>query len=374
MSTVALESMVVPYVDLGLQHQAIKQEILQAVAEVIDSGKFILGPQVEELEKRFSQICGVKETIALNSGTDALILVLKALGIGPGDEVITVPNSFVASTSCICIVGATPVFVDVGDDYNLDPKQLPKALTHRTKAIIPVHLTGRPVPMDPIMDFAKKHGLHVIEDAAQAVFATYKEKQVGSFGTAGCFSLHPLKNFNACGDGGLVTTDSKDLADQIRLYRNLGLKTRENCVDWSSNSRLDTIQAAILLVKLKYIDAWTKKRRENAAFYSKALKNVPQIKMPIEKKHEMMVYHTFVVLAEKRDELKAFLNEKGVGTAIHYPIPIHKQDVAKEFSNQKFPVAEEQAKHILSLPIHQDLEEEQLHYIAEMIKTFYQKR
>lgn len=367
-----LQMMKVPYVDLALQHKGIKKEILSAVEKVIEHGVFIVGPEVQEFEKEFAKVCPVQEIVALNSGTDALIFALKALGIGPGDEVITPPNSFVASTSCIRLVGAQPVFCDVGEDYNLNPSLLPKLLSPRTKAIIPVHLTGRPAPMKEIMAFAKKHRLFVIEDAAQAVGAEYEGKPVGSLGDVGCFSLHPLKTLNACGDGGVLTTNSSEIAEKVRLYRNLGLKTRENCVVWSSNSRLDTMQAAILLVKLKYLNKWNVARRKNAALYHQGLKGIKEIRTPVEKPYEKSVYHTFVVLAERRDELKNFLQSVGVGTAIHYPLPIHKQDVAKELQADSYPNTEYQAQRIISLPIHQDLAEEQIAYVIEQIKNFYQ--
>ncbi len=370
MTTVALK---VPFVDLALQHSRIKQELLAAISEVIDSGQFILGPVVEQFETEFARMVGVKEAIALNSGTDALILSLKALGIGPGDEVITVPNSFVASTSCIEIVGAKAVFVDVGDDYNMDPKQLQAALTPQTKAILPVHLTGRSADLFPILAFAKKHRLHVVEDCAQAIQAEYHGQQVGSFGDTGCFSLHPLKTLNALGDGGVVTTNSPAIAEKLRLYRHLGLKTRNNCVAWCSNSRLDNIQAAMLLVKLKYLDQWTKSRRRNAALYRDLLQGIEELRFPVEKPHEKSVYHTFVVLAEKRDALKAFLESQGIGSVIHYPVPIHKQTVAKNYSQLSFPVTEMQSERILSLPIHQDLETQQIHCVTEAIKLFYSK-
>jgi dTDP-4-amino-4,6-dideoxygalactose transaminase len=362
----------IPYVDLKAQHLKIKEEILEAVSEVIDGGQFVLGPQVAEFEQKMAQICGTKEAIAMNSGSDALILSLKALGVGPGHEVITVPNSFVVSTSCIELVGAKAVFVDVGADYNLDPRGLAAALTPRSRAILPVHLTGRPADMGPILAFAKKHNLFVIEDCAQAIQAEYHGQPVGSFGDAGCFSLHPLKTLNALGDGGVVTTNNVELAQKLRLYRNLGLKTREDCVLWSSNSRLDTMQAAILLVKLKYLNEWTEARIRNAALYRSLLQGIKGVQCPLDHPYEKSVYHTFIILAEQRDALKAFLAEEGIGTAIHYPMPIHKQTVAKEYAHLSFPVAESQAAKILSLPIHQDLSVAQIEHIAQTIKRFYQ--
>ena len=365
----------VPYIDLAAQHRPLKAELLEAVGGVIDRGQFILGPAVARFEERLAAICGVRHAVGLNSGTDALILALRALGIGPGDEVITAANSFVASASCAALVGATPVLVDVRDDYNMDPGALARAVTPRTKAVIPVHLTGRPADMDPILAVAKKHGLFVVEDCAQAVAAEYKGRRVGSFGAVGCFSLHPLKTLNACGDGGAAVTDDPILRDKIVLMRNLGLKSRENCTVWSSNSRLDTVQAAMLLVKLGRLDAWTDGRRRNAAFYQKALAGLEGLGVPRDQPHEKAVYHTFIVLAERRDELKAFLAARGIDTAIHYPRPIHLQDAAAPLGKApgSFPVCERQAARILSLPVYPELRREQLEWVAASIRDFYSR-
>ena len=366
----------IPYVNIALQHSLIKDELMEAVSEILDKGNFVLGSEVNEFEKRFADLCGVNYAIGVNSGTDALILALKAVGIGPGDEVITVPNSFVATASCIKIIGARPVFIDVQDDYNIDPNLLEAAITERTRAILPVHLTGRPADMDPVMEMARRYDLQVIEDCAQAVAAEYKGKRVGSFGSIGCFSLHPLKTLNACGDGGVLTTSDAELAAKFKIMRNIGLETRDNCVLWSSSSRLDTIQAAILLVKFKYLDDWTEKRRLNAKYYSEHLADLPQVNVPTDKTYEFSVYHTYVIQAEKRDKLKAFLAEKGIGTGIHYPKPIHLQTVAEELNYRpgSFPVAEEQANRILSLPVYPELNEEQLNHIIDSIHKFYQEQ
>lgn len=366
----------IPYVNIAGQHVPLKEELLQAVAKVIDRGDFVLGKEVEEFELRFTKLCGTRFAVGLNSGTDALILALKALQMGPGDEVITAPNSFVASASCICLVGAKPVFVDVREDMNIDPGKIEKAITPHTKAILPVHLTGRPAGMDAIMQIAKKHNLFVVEDAAQAVLAEYRGKRVGSFGNAGCFSLHPLKTLSACGDGGVLVTDDEKIYEKAKLLRNLGLQTRENCVVWSSHSRLDTLQAALLLVKLNYLESWTEKRRANAQFYIRALQNVSQIKLPTEKPFERSVYHTFIIQAEKRDELKKFLEDHGIKTAIHYPKPIHFQSVAQELGYPKgsFPAAESQAEKILSLPIYPELTQGDLETVANAIIEFYRSQ
>ena len=363
----------VPYVDIAAQHAPIKDELITAISAVIDSGQFIHGEQVGTFEHQFSELCEVPYSVAVNSGTDAMILALRALSVGPGDEVITVPNSFVASTSCIALVGARPVFVDVGPDLNMDVSLLEAAITPRTKAILPVHLTGRPSEMDPITEIADRHNLYVIEDCAQAVTAEYKGKKVGSIGTIGCFSLHPLKTLNACGDGGILTVNDQYLYDRLITLRNHGLKTRDDCEVWGINSRLDTLQAAILLVKLKYLGEWTTKRKANALFYQETLDSVPRLTLPNDLPHGKSVYHTFVVQAEQRNELKQFLANDGVETAIHYPKPIHLQESAASlgYSDGDFPVAESQAKHILSLPIHSDLEQDDLNLVANSIKAFY---
>ncbi|MDB9475050.1 DegT/DnrJ/EryC1/StrS family aminotransferase [Dolichospermum circinale] len=364
----------IPFVNLKIQHAGIKGELLTAISEVIDDANFILGEQVPEFERQFAQLCGVRYAVGVNSGTDALILALKALGIGVGDEVITAPNSFVASATCIRLLGAKPVFVDVGDDYNIDPNKITGAITPKTKAIIPVHLTGRPCKMQPILDIAQEKGIAVVEDAAQAVLAEYQGQRVGSLGTLGCFSLHPLKNLNACGDAGVIVTNDPELYNQLKIMRNIGLRTRDDCVMWSYNSRLDTLQAAILLVKLRYLQEWTNQRRQNAHYYQSQLADIPQIKIPREQEWEKCVYHTFVIQVERRDELRQFLSDRGIGTAIHYPVPIHLSTAGKElgYSLGSFPITEMQASHILSLPIYQGLTVEELDYICQNIKRFYQ--
>jgi dTDP-4-amino-4,6-dideoxygalactose transaminase len=346
---------------------------MEAVARVIDHGQFILGPEVQEFEQRFAALCGVRYAVAVNSGTDALVLALRALEIGAGDEVITVPNSFVASTSCIMLVGARPVFVDVGEDYLMDPAQLERAITSRTRAILPVHLTGRPADMVAIMDTARAYGLPVIEDCAQAVLAEYKGQRVGSFGAMGCFSLHPLKTLNACGDGGVLTTSDTGLYEKLLALRNIGLQSRDCCVLWSGNSRLDTMQAAMLLVKLAYVDDWTAQRRAHARFYQHALSNIPEVRLPCDQPYTTAVYHTFVIQAEQRQALQHYLTEYGIGTAIHYPVPIHLQPVAAElgYGPGSFPVAERQAGRILSLPIYAELQPDALELIARSIRRFY---
>ena len=366
--------MKIPYVNLAAQHAPIKGELMAAIEAVIDGGHFILGEQVTDFERRFAGLCGVEYAVGVNSGTDALLLALRALCIGPGDEVITVPNSFVASTGCIALVGARPVFVDVGEDYNMDPTLIEEAITPRTRAILPVHLTGRMVDMDAICQVARDNGLHVIEDCAQAVCAEYKGRRVGSMGTLGCFSLHPLKTLNACGDGGVVTTNDPHLYEEIRTLRNVGLRSRDDCVVWGHNSRLDTIQAAVLLTKMAYVEEWTERRRDNARAYQQRLASLPQVCVPQDRPHERAVYHTFVIQAERRNELKEHLAANGVGTAVHYPTPIHLHQAAEDlgYGPGSFPVAEAQAARILSLPVYPELEADELEYVVDRVYSFYQ--
>lgn len=361
------------YVDIPGQHRRLKAELLAAASSIIDSGNFVLGDAVAEFEKRFAELCGTRYAVGVNSGADALTLSLHALGVGPGDEVITAPNSFIASASCIAAVGARPVFADVREDFNIDPEKLESAITPRTKALLPVHLTGRVADMEPICALAKRHGLPIVEDAAQSVCGEYRGKRSGSFGDFGCFSLHPLKTLNACGDGGVITTNDEAHYEKLKLLRNFGLKTREDSVLWGFNSRLDTLQAAILLVKLRYLNAWTEKRRANAAYYRQALAGVRPVICPSDQPNERPAYHTFVISADRRDELKTFLQERGVGSAIHYPTPIHMMTVGRTLNHKAgdFPVTERLAGRILSLPVYPELEEADLAYVAETIRAFY---
>jgi dTDP-4-amino-4,6-dideoxygalactose transaminase len=365
--------MKVPYVNIVAQHSPIKQELLTAIGKVLDHGQFILGDEVAEFETRFAELCNTRYAVGVNSGTDSLILALESLGIGPGDEVITVSNSFVASASCIALVGARPVFVDVREDYNIDPDLIEEAITPRTRAILPVHLTGRPADMNPIMNIAKGHGLHVIEDCAQAVCAEYKEQRVGSFGTVGCFSLHPLKTLNACGDGGVLTTDDPEIYEQAKILRNCGLKARNDCLMWGHNSRLDTLQAAILLVKLNYLEAWTEQRCANARIYQELLCDLPEVAVPQDQPYEKAVYHNFVIQADMRDSLQTHLASKGVGTVINYQIPIHLQPAAAYLGYQKgsFPETERQLDRILSLPFYAELERQEIEYVVQHVRNFF---
>ena len=350
----------IPYVDLASQHHEIKSLLLDDINKVFDHGQFILGPEVEKCEKKLATLCQTKHVIGVNSGTDALVLSLKALNVGPGDEVITVSNSYIATVTAIRLVGAIPIFVDVNDQYLMDPTLIEKKITAKTKAICPVHLTGCPCDMDSILLVAQEYNLSIIEDCSQAILSTYKSKPVGSFGNIGCFSCHPLKNLNACGDAGFICTNDEQLAQSLRLHRNIGHQTRDVITQWGQNSRLDSIQATIIHRKLDYLADWTSKRQYLASIYKTNLEKIPDVRCQPTHAHQNHVYHTFIIQVKKRDQLKAFLESKGIGTAIHYPIPAHLQPIYKEdpFCHPySLPKTELQSKHILSLPIYHHLKE-----------------
>ncbi|MDP1614903.1 MAG: DegT/DnrJ/EryC1/StrS family aminotransferase [Methylococcales bacterium] len=370
--------MQIAYSALDKQHEKIKLDILKAVEHVLDTGVFILGNQVEEFEKKFSAYHGKKYAIGLNSGTDALMLSLKALGIGAGDEVITTANSFITSVSSIVLVGAKPVLVDIGYDDNLDVEQIERAITDKTTAILPVHWTGRPCNMARISQIAEKYGLKIIEDCAQAISARFKNKLVGTFGDAGCFSLHPFKTLNACGDGGVVVTDNLELAERIKVLRHNGLSMDGSCHFWSNNSRLDSIQASILNIKLDHFEDWTQRRIQVAAYYDVCLKSIKEITLPAPLDSDYYsVYHTYIIKAQSRDDLQAYLFSKGIETKIHYKIPIHQQQIAKQhlgYVEGDLRNIERIAKEVLSLPIYPELARDEQDYVVEQIKNFYSNR
>jgi dTDP-4-amino-4,6-dideoxygalactose transaminase len=365
---------VVPFVSLSLKQSALKAEIMAAIEAVLDSGQYILGREVEEFERRFAAHCGAAIAVGVDNGTSALILALRALGVGPGDEVITAPNSFLASAAAVALVGARPVFVDVRDDLNIDPALIESAVTGRTRALLPVHLTGRPAAMDTICALAARRGLVVIEDAAQAVGARLHDRVVGTFGAAGCFSLHPLKNLGALGDAGVVVTADEALAAALRGSRNHGLRTRDACDAWSVNARLDTLQAAALNVKLAYLDGWTAAKRRIAARYGEGLRDV--VRVPDERPGEHAVYQTYVIRADRRDDLQRHLAARGVDSKVHYPVPLHLQEAARELGYGKgdFPVTERLATEILSLPIYPELTEAQQEAVVAGVRSFYTGR
>jgi len=364
----------VKYLDLPKQFN--RHSLWSVLKGQFKTCRFIMGPEVEKFERNFAKLCGTRYALGVNSGTDAIFLALKALGMGKGDEIITAPNSFVATAGAIMAVGARPVFVDVGDDYNIDASLIERAITRKTKAIIPVHLTGNPADMTEIMRIASKYHLYVIEDAAQAVMAAINGKRVGSFGDAGCFSLHPLKNLNVGGDGGILTTGSASLYRKVMLLRNHGLKNRDEIEFFGYNSRLDTIQALIGSFVMKHLKSITAKRRKNAERYDNGLKDLREfIVIPPRKKNVFQVFHTYVIRVKNRERLIKYLNNNGVETKVHYRIPIHLQKPCRELGYRKgdFTVTEKQAEEVLSLPVHHFLTNEQIFYVINLTRNFYQK-
>lgn len=361
----------IPYVNLKKQWLDERNDLLPIINEVFESADFIGGDALDKFEENIARFCGTKFACGLNSGTDALILALSLSGIGRGDEVITPPNSFIASTAAIIHIGAKPVFVDVLSDQNIDPSKIEIAITKKTKAIMPVHLTGRMCDMDPIINVARKYGLVVIEDAAQSVGSKYKGKLSGSIGDVGCFSTHPLKNLNACGDGGFLTTNNEDIYNKAKSYRNHGIQNRNNVTHFGGVSRLDNLQAAILNYRLGKLKDVTKKRRLNAKSYLAGIRN-KNLFVPEEKDSEYNVYHTFVVQTKHRDFFKKYLFEEGIETAIHYPVPIHLQPASSKLGYKigDFPIAEKQSKEILTLPINQYLKSSDLKKIITVINRF----
>ena len=366
--------MTVPYIDLSAQWQDEKKDLLPIIESVMSSGQFVGGEAVEHFEHKAAELCETQYCVALNSGTDALVLGLLALGICPGDEIITPPNSFIASTAAIIHLRAKPVFVDVQPDQNIDPNKIEKAITSKTKAIMPVHLTGRIANMSAILKIAEAHNIPVIEDAAQSFGSQYAGQPSGSLGKIGCFSAHPLKNLNACGDAGFMTTDDENVAKCVRQYRNHGLADRNTVEKFGGVSRMDTLQAAILTYRLSRLAQMIERRRNNVEQY-KSLLNFDQVFIPEEHEKEFNTYHTFVIQCEKRDELQEHLIERGIETAIHYPVPIHLQPAALSLGARKgdFPVTENQSERILSLPIHQYLSEDTIFEISKCINEFLAK-
>ena len=361
----------IPFVNLSGQFIELKEELTAAFHSVGESGNYILGDSVQQFEAAIAKYCQVNYAVSVANGSDALFLSLKALGIGRGDEVITATNSFIASAWVIAATGAKPVLVDVCNDLNIDPDAIENSITSKTKAVMPVHLAGRPASMNKINEIANKAGLFVIEDAAQSIGAKYHGKSVGSLGNLAGFSLHPLKNLGVYGDGGFITTDDEGLADKLRILRNHGLRTRDNCVEWGYNSRLDTMQAAFALIKLKYLDSRNERCRKIANIYQNNLKEL--VNVPLDQPWEENVYHNFVIVTKKRDELKIYLEELGIGTAVHYPVPIHLQEAAKELKYKKgfLPNAERLSDQMISLPIYPELSDMDVLYIIESIKKFF---
>jgi dTDP-4-amino-4,6-dideoxygalactose transaminase len=375
----------IKFLDLTAQYRSVKKEIDRAIKKVLESGQFIGGKEVENFEKEIAKFCGVKYAISLKSGTDALFLSLKALGIGPGDEVITTPFTFIATAEVIANLGAKPVFIDIDPrTFNIDPQQLAYQLNKLTKlgklkvkAIVPVHLFGQMTDMDEIMKIAKKYKLFVVEDAAQAIGAEYRGRKAGSFGDVGCFSFFPSKNLGAFGDGGMVVTNNKKLAEKIQLLRNHGSSPKNKYLNLilGTNSRLDAIQAAILRVKLKYLKKWIKKTQEIANYYNQSLKGVGDIKVPEILSDRTHTFHQYTIRTRYRDKLKKYLEKNGIPTMIYYPIPLHLQPVFKYLGYKKgdFLEAEKVSKEVLSLPIYPELSKKEQEFIVKKIKEFFKK-
>lgn len=382
----------VPLLDLKRRYNLIKEEIDKATEKVLNSQHFILGEEVKQLEKELSKYCNTKYAVAVASGTDALLLSLITLGIGRGDFVITSPFTFFATAGAIHNVGAIPVFVDIKPDtYNIDPKKIKDLLEEKTfhsqrlnieiskiKAILPVHLYGQMSDMEPIIDIANKYNLEVIEDACQAIGAEYKGKKAGSIGSMGCFSFFPTKNLGAYGDGGMVTTNDKGLMEKLRGLRVHGAENGYYHLSIGYNSRLDTIQAAILLAELPYLDDWNKKRNEHAEFYSDLLKDIEEIDCPNIAGERNHIFHQYTIRVKnnKRDKLMSFLSKKSIGSKVYYPLPLHLQKCFNSLGYKKgdSPISETAAKEVLSLPIFPELTKEEIKYVCDSIKSFMKNK
>jgi dTDP-4-amino-4,6-dideoxygalactose transaminase len=361
----------VPFLDLKSHHLAMMSEINLAIQEVIEASAFAGGPFVTAFEQDFAAYCDLPYALGVGSGTEALWLSLLACGVGPGDEVITVPNTFMATAEAITYCGARPVFVDVDEQtYTLNPAALQSALTARTKAIIPVHLFGQSADMHPIVEFARQHGLHVIEDACQAHGAEYHGRRVGEHGDAVCFSFYPGKNLGAFGEAGAVATRNTELQDKIRILREHGQvrKYYHSMVGW--NCRMDGIQAAVLRIKLRYLERHTELRRSHAAHYDRALSGLAEVILPVQAAWGRHVYHLYAIRVKNRDEVMQRLAEKGVGSGVHYPVPVHLQEAYRSLGYQPgaFPIAELCASEFLSLPMYPELTSEQIEIVAEAVK------
>lgn len=366
--------MIVPFVGLKQHYLAYQSEFNEAVQSVLISGEYILGKVVSDFETALAKYLNCRFVITVANGTDAIMLSLKALNIGPGDEVIVPVNSFIATAGAVVSVGARPVFCDITEDFNIDVTKIESVITDKTRAIIPVHFTGRPADMNAISALAKKYNLEVIEDAAQAIGALYHNQQVGTIGKLGCFSLHPLKNLPVFGDGGFISTNDENLYRYLSKLRNHGLKDRDTCDFFGFNSRLDGVQAAIGMVGLHYLPVWTKKVIAIADRYRDALREV--VIAPSDASNTKSVYHNFMVLTDKRDALMQYLLENSVETKIHYPIPLHLQPASKSLGYKvgDFPVAESVAKRMMSLPIYPELTDSQIESVINTVILFHKKQ
>ncbi len=349
-------------------------KIWKDVRKVVMRGDFTLGKEVQQFEAQFAKAIGTKFAVGVNSGTDALFLSLKALGIGAGDEVITMASTFIATAGAIAASGAKPVFVDCNDEYVIDCDKIEKAITARTKAIMPVHYAGHPADMPRIMELAKKYNLDVVEDACQGISSAIDGKTAGTFGVSAGFSLHPLKNINVWSDAGIITTNSEAMFRKLNLLRNHGMKNRDEYEIFGYNSRLDTVQAAVGLHIIKQLNMITREKIKHAAIYDKALREIPQVHVPTRRPGVKYVYHLYIIQVEQRDALLKHLNDAGIEAKVHYPIPLHLQNCCKNLGYKlgDFPVAEAQAKKIITLPAHQHLSRKQIDFTINKIKEFYQ--
>jgi dTDP-4-amino-4,6-dideoxygalactose transaminase len=362
----------VPLLDLKTQYAAIKEDTLRAVADVLESQACIGGPRVAELEHQVAALSGARFGIGMSSGTDALLASLMALGIGPGDEVVTTPFTFFATAGCIVRAGATPIFVDIDPrTYNMDPALLEDAITPRTKAIMPVHLYGQCCQMDPILTIADVHNLPVIEDAAQAIGATYKGRPAGSMGTLGCLSFYPTKNLGAAGDAGMVVTNDETLKEVLLVLRDHGARPKYFHSIVGGNFRLDALQAAILLVKLPHLEAWSEARRRHAAFYDDALAATP-VQLPWIDPACVSIFNQYVIRVRHRDAMIAHLKAAGIGTEVYYPVPLHLQKCFEplKYKEGSFPHSEAAAREVLALPIYPELTQAMLEYVADQVRAF----
>lgn len=364
--------MKVPFVDLKTQYESIRNEIINELDEVCKNTSFILGPFVKNFEENFAKFIGTKHALGLNSGTSADQLAIQAL-IKPGDEVITTSNTFIATSEAITAAGGKVVFVEIDEkSYNMDPVMLEQAITHKTKVIVPVHLFGQPADMDPILEIAKKHGIYVIEDAAQAHGAEYNGKRIGAIGDAAAFSFYPGKNLGAYGEAGAVTTNSDEIANYIKLYRDHGSHEKYVHEIEGGNMRMEGFQGAVLNIKLKYIEEWTDARRRNAHYYSELLQNLNGIISPEELPNVRHVYHLYVIRVKNREKLQQFLSERGIASGYHYKYPLHLQKAYKHLGYKKgdLPITEKVMEDILSLPMYPELSTQQVEYVVDNIKEF----
>jgi dTDP-4-amino-4,6-dideoxygalactose transaminase len=363
--------MQIPLVDLHAQYQELKPQMMAALEDVLTSMQLFLGPQARAFEQEFAAFCGCAEGVGCGTGTDALMLALRACRIGPGHEVITVSNSFIATVEAIALVGATPVFVDIDPEtYTLDWTQLERALTSRTRAVLPVHLYGHPVEMQPLLEFARRHGLRVIEDASQAHGASYQGRRAGSLGDIGCFSLYYSKNLGAYGEAGICVTSDQELAERLRMLRDHGSRVRYRHDVLGTNSRLDEMQAAILRVKLPHLEEWNAARQRHAQVYSEQLWGVVE-RVPVVRAGQTHVFYVYVVEVREREQLRQALAQAGVATGVHYPLPIHLQPACAPLGYRRgmLPITEAVAERIVSLPMYPELTREQLQRVVDAVKT-----